>query len=248
MNRTRGKNIPVTAGFGQELEGEPDLVIVFTKTFNTEKALEAAKRCIGREKAILTLQNGLENVEIIKKFALKERIIVGVTTFPSDLVGPGHIKSLGFGRTIIMSSDGKMNPVLESVCKVLDEAGFNCEISTGVYTSIWEKVAFNAALNSLTAVTGLTVGQLGAVPEGAELAHRIAGEVVEVANKKGVPARKDVVHGLIESVFVEHFNHMPSMLQDVLARRRAEIESINGGRNARSGKNKCACSNYRGFI
>ncbi|MHB8916445.1 MAG: ketopantoate reductase family protein [Desulfocucumaceae bacterium] len=222
------KIIRIPARFAHEVEGQPDLVIVFTKTFYTEEALETARGFIGENTAVLTLQNGLGNVETILKYVPGDRIIAGVTSFPSDLVGPGHVRSLGSGQTKIMSGDGRITPRLEDFKKTLDDAGFNCEISDEVFASIWEKVAFNAALNSLTAVTGLTLGQLGAVPEGVELAHRIAGEVVEVANKKGVQARKEAVHGLIESVFVEHFNHMPSMLQDVLAQRRTEIESING--------------------
>lgn len=222
------KVIRVPAGFAHQVEGEPDLLIIFTKTFHTDRALESASRLIGEKTHILTLQNGLGNIETIEKFVPKERIIAGVTTFPGDLAGPGHVKTRGAGQTKIMSADGRITPVLEAVKKALDDAGFSCEISTGVFVSIWEKVAFNAALNTLAAVTRLTVDGLGITPEGRKLAFRIAGEVVGVANKKGIPASREAVISTIENAIAEHRGHMPSMLQDVLAHRKTEIEAICG--------------------
>jgi 2-dehydropantoate 2-reductase len=60
------------------------------------------------------------------------------------------------------------------------------------------------------------------------LATRIAKETVAVANKKGVSAREDVVLNMLEDAFKNHYSHMPSMLQDSLAKRTTEVEYING--------------------
>jgi len=221
------RKIRVSAKFIHEVEGQPDLLIIFTKTFHTENALKTAKGIIGNETVVLTLQNGLGNVETIEKFVPRERIIAGITNFPSDLIGPGMVRSLGYGETIIMQAHGEITPQLEKVRQALNDAGFNCKISKEVFDSIWEKVAFNAAMNSVTAVTGLTVGQLGANPEGVKLARRIVEEAIAVAGKKGLGANKEAVLNTLERVFVEHAGHKPSMLQDILARRKTEIEAIN---------------------
>lgn len=222
------KVLPIPACFPNQVPGPPDLLILFTKTFHTEAALAGAKGWIGPQTRVLSLQNGLGNVDAIGKFVDPSRIIVGVTTFPSDLEGTGRIRTRGSGVTRIMAADGQVSGFLRDVSGALDGAGFRCEISEGVTASIWEKVAFNAAMNGLTSVTGLTVGQVGSAADGAELAARVVEEVVGVARRKGIPADPEAVERAVAEAFREHTDHKPSMLQDVLGERRTEVESIHG--------------------
>lgn len=218
--------VPVV--YAREVSEAPDLVIVFTKTLYTAAAVQSAAGFLGESTVVLTVQNGLGNAEVIEGFVPRERIYQGVTTFPADLVAPGHVRSLGLGYTKIMSVDGVVTSRLEEVRRALDEAGLCCEISTEVMVAIWEKVAFNAALNATTAVSRLPVGPIGDAPEGRELIARVVDEVVSVAQRKGIAARREVVMATVAGAFAEHREHKPSMLQDMLAGRRTEVESLNG--------------------
>lgn len=110
---------------------------------------------------MLTLQNGLGNLEAVAAHQDAARIVVGTTTTPGDLLGPAHVRSQGRGMTRIMSASGAVTERLEDLARALSLAGLPCEIATDVWARIWEKVTLNAALNALAAVTGLTVGQLG---------------------------------------------------------------------------------------
>ena len=104
----------------------------------------------------------------------------------------------------------------------------HCTVDNDVWAAVWEKVAFNAALNSICAVVACSVDMLAADPAGDALATAIVREVLAVALAKG--ARVDV-EGCIDTVrqaITKHAGHQPSMLQDVLAGRRTEIEGING--------------------
>lgn len=220
--------VPVRAMYAREVETVPDLLIVFTKTLHTAAAMRSAAGFLGDETVVLTVQNGLGNAEVIEAFVPRRRIFQGVTTFPADLVAPAHVHSLGSGYTKIMSADGVVTLRLEQVRRALDEAGLRCEISAEVAVFIWEKVAFNAALNALTAVTRLEVGPVGDAPEGRELASRVVEEVIAVAERKGIAARREAVMAAVAGAFTEHRGHKPSMLQDVLAGRTTEVESLNG--------------------
>ena len=222
------KIIKIAAKKAAAVSQPAELVILFTKTIHSEKALAAANQFIGNNTYILTLQNGLGNIEKIAKYVPLARIIAGVTNFPSDLVGPGHVRSKGAGITKILSADGKITPHVSAVSKAIDEAGLNCHVSEDVFAAIWEKVAFNAAMNSLSAVTKLTVGTMGALGAAHDLALRIAQETVAVANKKGIGACENIVVSMLEDAFQNHVNHWPSMLQDALAKRVTEVEFING--------------------
>lgn len=220
--------ISVAAHFAHEVKEKADLIVVFTKTLHTEKALQSVLHLVDDETMVMTLQNGLGNVEVLGKYFPNERIIVGTTNFPSDLVAPGHVKSVGTGETKIMQLGGRGNNRVEIISKALNEAGFNCKVTENIFPFIWEKVAFNAAMNSLTAVTGLTVGYLGLSEEGRNLASQVADEVLNVAESKGLSVNKERVRKMMDEAFVEHFNHQPSMLQDLKAGKPTEIDSING--------------------
>ncbi|MGB4438416.1 MAG: 2-dehydropantoate 2-reductase [Sedimentibacter sp.] len=222
------KIIPIKATYAHEVSEKPDLLILFTKTIHSRSALQSLKEQIGKNTMILSLQNGLGNEEVIKEFFSTDRIIIGTTNFPSDLLKPGCVKSKGKGTTKIMSCNGEVTDQLKEIETTLNEAGFNCIITKDVFVSIWEKVAFNAACNTLTAVTRLKLGIVGGTEEGKELARSIAKEVVSVANKKNINADAENVIKLIEQDFIEHAEHMPSMLQDVINSRITEIEFING--------------------
>ena len=206
----------------------PDLLIVFTKAMHTRAALASVRHLIGESTHVLTLQNGLGNVEALASVVPQERIFVGVTTWPSDLAGPGHVRSHGAGAIRLMTADGAQRPLLTPVVDTLSAAGLNCQADANVWGAVWEKVAFNAALNPLCTVLNQPVDALGAVEDGPTLALSIVDEVLTVARASGITVNAAKVSDNVRHAIVAHRGHKPSMLQDVLAGRPTEIESING--------------------
>ncbi|NLY39310.1 MAG: 2-dehydropantoate 2-reductase [Firmicutes bacterium] len=222
------KLVSIPAQFAEEVKEKKDLLIFFTKTMHTEKALASASHFIDPQSAVLILQNGLGNVEKFAGYFAPENTFVGITTFTSQILGPGHIKAGQAGSTTIMQLKSGKDDRAAILKRVLDAAGLNCVLKEDVFPAIWEKLAFNSAMNSLTAATRLNVGQLGRSAEAKKLAFQIIEEVLGVAEAKGLVVDKDRVKGLVIKDFESNQEHKPSMLQDVLAGRRTEIESING--------------------
>ncbi|KMW48898.1 2-dehydropantoate 2-reductase [Ralstonia insidiosa] len=206
----------------------PDLLIVFTKSMHTRAALASVRQLIGPSTYVLTLQNGLGNVEALASVVPQERILVGVTTWPADLAGAGHVRSHGAGVIRMMTADGVDRPMLERVVSVLSDAGLRCQADANVWGAVWEKVAFNAALNPLCTVLNRPVDALGVVEDGPALALTIVEEVLAVARASGISVDATKVSDNVRHAIVAHRGHKPSMLQDVLAGRPTEIESING--------------------
>jgi len=222
------QRVGVSAAAPADLKEIPDVILVFTKAFHTAAALEGVRRLIGPETWLVSLQNGLGHEELLATFVERSRVVVGTTTFPSDFVEAGRIHTRGSGTTRLMAADGVVSERLNAICRALDAAGLHCEICETVAAVIWEKVAFNAALNTLTAVTRLPVGGVGGGPEGRELAARVVSEALEVARQKGLPVNEKGVQDTVAMAFREHGEHKPSMLQDILAQRPTEVEFING--------------------
>jgi len=215
----------------------PDLLILFTKSLHTDAALRSVAPLLRAPARVLTLQNGLGNLEAVSRHVDPARILVGMTTWPADLAGPGHVRSHG-GGVIRMwpargsggdgEGDGNVDTDVMHIATVLNDAGLQCEVDPNVWKAIWQKVAFNAALNSLCAVSGCAVGQLGKVADGPMLARTVVSEVIAVARASGVDADAAACHASVAHAIAHHRGHKPSMLQDVLAGRPTEIETING--------------------
>ncbi len=222
------RHIAVTAGLAADFSAPCDLALVFTKGPHTATAVRDAAHLIGPQSWVLTLQNGLGNAATIQQVVPHVRVAIGMTSWPADLHAPGHAASHGHGGVLLWSHDGRPDPALERIAAVLSAAGLNAAADASVEVAIWEKVAFNAGMNSVCAVTLLPVGPMGDHPAGPSLAHAIVAEALAVARARGLAVDAARVERLIATAFAEHRTHRPSMLQDVLAGRPTEIETING--------------------
>ncbi|MFC5421863.1 ketopantoate reductase family protein [Bosea eneae] len=212
----------------EEATTRPDWLIVFTKAMHTQGALDSARHLIGSQTRLLSLQNGLGNAEKLADFADVSRIAIGMTTVPADLVAPGEVHSHGQSKTRVVMVDGSEDAALAALASALDAAGVPCAVDPDAVVAIWEKVAFNVALNSLCAVTRRTVGALGADADGRQLAHAIASEALAVAQAEGLMVSPQRTHATIDHALDHHGGHKPSMLQDLLAGRATEVETLNG--------------------
>lgn len=224
----------------EEATGVPDLLMIFTKTHQIAAALTSSRHLLGPSTWVLTLQNGLGNVEAISAFVPRERILVGVTTIPADFLGPAHVASHGRGQirmgcavTSALTDHPGHRPFndgcrLCQVVNLLNHAGLHAVADPNVWAAVWEKVAFNAAFNALCAVTGSTVDQIELVPSGPAMAIAVVEETIAVARASGIPADLERTQAMVLQSFKTHAGHQPSMLQDILAGRRTEIDSING--------------------
>ena len=222
------ETIAIEACKPEEIIGPIDLFILFTKTNHIDSALKSIVHLKERQTAIMTVQNGLGNVEKIIPYFDRSKILVGFSTFTSDLIGPGHIRSGKPGTTTIMQLKKDTSDLVNQTKNLLDNAGLNCVFKNDVFPMIWEKLAFNCAMNSITAATRLNVGQVGQSPQGRILVERIVDEVISVAQAKGLVVNKDNISKIIKNDIEINTEHKPSMLQDVLAGRETEIEAING--------------------
>lgn len=221
------RNIKAKAFKAEAVLDAPDVIMLFTKTIYSKAALESVKHLLSDKVTVLTIQNGLGNKELIAEYVDERQIIIGMTGYPADLHGPADISSHGNSYTAIVAASGEVTETVRILADKITEAGLNCKVGPETIEYIWEKVCFNSAINSLCAETGLTVGEVGELG-GKQLAYDIAHEGIEVANAYGVPAHFEKVQEMLNHAFSTHYNHKPSMLQDVLNHRRTEVDSLNG--------------------
>lgn len=207
--------------------GAADLLIVFTKAHATRAAIRSARGAIGPATAVLTLQNGLGNPETIAECVNAAQIAFGVTDVPADWHDPNRVTSHGAATIQLWGHDGTANAAATCACAALVSAGFAATLDPDARTRVWEKLAFNAALNPLAALLDAPVGAL-AHPDARILAHDLVGEITALARHEGVALDPQRIGARIEHALAHHQSHIPSMLQDLRARRATEIGALNG--------------------
>lgn len=212
-----------------ELEEDYDLVLILLKSFATETVLSEIKPFVKKNTVVLTLQNGVGNLENIQKVVPHAIHGVGGTGSGAIVLGHGKIAHRAVGKTTVGFIDKKHEKKFEKIVKMFSNAGLEAEISQNVLSVIWSKLLVNVAINSLTGITKLTNGDAVLTAEGEEIARELIKEAVAVAKAEGIELLyenpEDEVITLIQKKF---FRNESSMLTDVLQKRKTEIEVING--------------------
>jgi 2-dehydropantoate 2-reductase len=207
-----------------------DLVLVFGKAMDTERIARACARLLTPETCVMTLQNGLGNIEVLKAHLESSALIAGTTTFSAELLGPGRIRALGSASTEIMALGDRAADALPTVAALMNAGGLNTRMSGDVMTTIWTKVAFNCVLNSTCTLLHVPVGALARYAQLEDVFNPIVEEVAAVAACEGVVIDRRRIMADIEAQYepgaAEH--HLPSMLVDELLGRPTEIEHLNG--------------------
>jgi 2-dehydropantoate 2-reductase len=226
--RQGAARLPLPAKLPNEAQGTADLILLFTKTYHSDAALEGVKHLIGEHTHVLTLQNGLGNVERLATRVQRGKVLVGVSTLPADLVGPGRIRSLGEGGTKLYPAFSPETGLAAEVCRLLTNGGLPSQLEPDILEAIWAKAVFNSAMNPLCALTRQTPGFFHAKEESRALISAMVEEGVAAARASGVLIEAAPIHALTEVSMTDHADHEASMLQDIKAGRRTEIDAISG--------------------
>lgn len=208
--------------------GKVDLALVFVKSTITDLAVEGNSAVLDENTIVLTLQNGLGNIEKINQTVDKKQIIAGTSTNGASMIEPGKINHAGNGGTVIGEIEGGLTDRIKKIGDLLDIARLGpVEISDNIMGVIWDKLIINVGINPLTAVTGLKNGQLLDYEESLSLLDQLVAEAIEVARAQNIKI------GLNDSEKVKEVcratsSNTSSMLSDIQNKRKTEIMNING--------------------
>jgi 2-dehydropantoate 2-reductase len=210
-----------------EVPDDFDLAFVFVKAQHTASVADTL-RSKAEHATVVSLQNGWGNADVLAGSVASERLVIGVTYHSGTATAPGVISHTGTGPTFLGPLSGRDMTRARAVRDVLSAAVFDVEATADVETEIWKKLVLNAATLPVAAITGLPAGEVERTPEVLAVSDALAGEAVGVARARGLAIdlgeRLDRIHAVLRGAGPGK----ASMLQDVEARRKTEIEAVTG--------------------
>jgi 2-dehydropantoate 2-reductase len=205
-----------------------DLIILAVKSYDTNSAMRQITPAIGKNTIVLTLQNGLGNVECISKFVDTDMVLDGVTSHGLTLISNGEVYHAGVGYTTIGTLSGEITEDCKKVCNIFTSVKISTTPTDNSAGERWAKTIVNAGINPITALTGLKNGYLLKIPALTRLLEQTCLECISVANARGIKLPKCDIVEKTKGVARDTSNNKSSMLQDIEKGRRTEIDAMNG--------------------
>ena len=214
--RTDGRDLPAC-----------DFGLVATKAQHTRAAIEGAQAALAGA-AVVSVQNGLGNEEVIA--GAVARVMRGSIITAGAIAAPGVVRYDAPGDSWIGPYEDKPAGMgeVEQLARLLTEGGLRTHAMDDARGPQWAKVIFNSATSPLAALTGLSIGRVCTDPGLRRQADELVNEAQAVCAAAGIVLPRSPA-AVMDEAIADAYDHRPSMLQDVLARRPTEIDVLNGG-------------------
>lgn len=218
------EKVPTVTG---NLSLPPDVVLMCVKSYSTRDAGFAIKPWLEPQTVVVTLQNGVGNVEILEEIFGREAVVGGTTAEGATLLGPGKIRHAGQGETIV-GPGGKPENIVDKIASLFGQAGFRARSVDHVDDFIWGKLIINVGINALSAITKIKNGRLPELYSTRQIMEEAVKEAMAVANAKKIQLPYPNPFDRVVEVCRATAGNVSSMLQDVLNEKATEVDFING--------------------
>ena len=213
--------------YASEVE-KVDLVIVTTKTYDTLTAAKSAKHLIKAGASVLLIQNGLGTEELVAKALNTTKVLRATTCMGALRTSPGVVTATGCGLTEIGSRYPENYELVEKLTKMMKHVGFDVRSSENIEGVVWTKTLVNYGINPVGALTGLSNGDVYKNKALRGLIVKLVEEAVQVVDALGIElTTEDPVRYALGTAKATGDN-INSMLQDLQAGKRTEIDAITG--------------------
>jgi 2-dehydropantoate 2-reductase len=209
------------------------LVLLCVKSPDTETAAKALSAQLAPQAIVLSLQNGVDNLERIRAHAAAPAY-AAVVYVAAAMAGPGHVRHTGRGDLVIgaierdAAAQAAAQPRLQQVAAWFEGAGVPCAVTANVEGELWAKLVINCAYNAVSALGRARYRRLGESPPALRVMREAVDEVLAVARAAGVTLPPGDVFESVLSISRTMAGATSSTAQDIARGRRTEIDHLNG--------------------
>ncbi len=209
-------------------EREIDAVFVAVKATATPLVAAAVADVVDEGSTIVSWQNGIDTERALATHLDPSRIVRAVVNFGVSFKEDGTVfVAFHHPPHLVKELSSGVEARAESIAELLSDAGLETRRSSDLETAVWQKGALNAALNAVCALTGLTIRDVWNDAFGGDLARKVLREAITVARANEIALGSGFYRFALD--YLDRAgSHRPSMLLDIDAGRRTEIDYING--------------------
>jgi len=206
-----------------------DFVLFCVKTFDTDAAAARLGPLVGDGSAVMSLQNGVENVDKLARAVGDEHVMGGAAFIFAQIAEPGVIAHTGGPASITFGElDGRASPRAKRLLACCEQAGIEAELSASIKTVLWAKLAFICAQAGMTAAVRLPIGEIRTAAASWAAFSRLVAEVCAVAEADGTPVPQAAQERALALAQAAEPGSFSSLHDDLVAGRRMELEALHG--------------------
>jgi 2-dehydropantoate 2-reductase len=221
------ERVRVSASVAMDAIRDAAVVLFCVKTLDTEEAAKALAPHLAPGALVLSLQNGVDNVERIRA-AGRFEAVAAVVYVAAAMVAPGHVKHSGRGDLIVGDVMNGRRGEPERLASLFARAGVPCVVSDKIRAELWTKMSMNCAYNAVSALGRAKYGRVVRHPEARTVLRLAVQETVAVARAAGIYLPEEE---LVQAAFrlgEAMSEATSSTAQDIHRGKRTEIDSLNG--------------------
>lgn len=221
-------HLRVTATNDPARIGPVDVVLLTVKLYDVDSAAAGLAPLIGPDTVVITLQNGVEAVEMVSRHVGASHVAGGVAYVVAVVDEPGHITHTTADRLVFGEPDGRLSPRLAAFQEAGRRAGFVADLSPHIDVDLWVKFVRLGTWSGMTAVTRLPMGVIGRYPDLLRMMDGALAEAMAVGRARGIAFPADLVEGTQQMVRNFPYESKSSLLVDLEQGRRLELPWLSG--------------------
>ena len=165
-----------------------DVIILSVKSYSLAAAIDDFAPAVGPQTVIIPVLNGMHHLDVLTERFGKNAVLGGVCYVSTEMDSQGRIIQLAdFQRVDYGERDGKKTSRIEAVHQTFQGAGFDTAISEDILLEMWQKWVWLATVGAVTCLLRGSIGEIAAVPGGAELSLSALRECAAIAGACGYP-------------------------------------------------------------
>lgn len=214
--------------------GAHDLILVTVKSYDTRAAAQAIAPLVDDDTLVCSYQNGLGNAEILAEVVGSKHVVGARAIYGVWLPEPGHAEVTVIAQPTALGTYDAATPKdrVRAIAEAMDAAGLPTIYTDRIATVLWAKVAYNCALNPMSALLDVTYGEVGRRADTRALIEEVVSELYAVGDAMDIPLEPQspgqYLNLFFEKLLPPTANHYASMREDFRRKRRTEIDALNG--------------------
>jgi 2-dehydropantoate 2-reductase len=209
---------------------DADLVLLSVKSLDTKHTLAQVKSILPSKSVILSLQNGVSNIDIASNIVANP-VYAAVVYVAAGMIGHSTMKHHGRGELLVGSlsaTSSSDDQSLQEICKLFEGSGVPCSIAPKIKRDMWLKFLVNCSFNAISGIGQISYGEMVKSHEIVKLIEEITKEFLAIAALEDVKISMSEALAANESIATTMVTQVSSTAQDLAKGKMTEIDFLNG--------------------